>query len=61
VGWSGRRVVVGCADCHDPHRPATETRPPMAGLSLPGALNAEAGGAGAHGEGEAEPPGGRND
>ncbi len=61
VGWSGRRVVMGCADCHDPHRPATETRPPMAGLSLPGALIAEEGGAGAHGEGEAEPPGGRRD
>lgn len=39
VGWRGRRVVMGCADCHDPHSPATEVRPPMAGLELPGPLN----------------------
>lgn len=36
VGWRGRRVIMGCADCHDPHRPATEKRIPMAGFELPG-------------------------
>jgi hypothetical protein len=28
-GWQGRRVVMGCADCHDPHRPALESRTPF--------------------------------
>jgi hypothetical protein len=28
-GWQGRRVVLGCADCHDPHQPATEPRIPF--------------------------------
>jgi hypothetical protein len=28
-GWQGRRVVMGCADCHDPHRPTVETRIPF--------------------------------
>ncbi len=28
-GWQGRRVVMGCADCHDPHRPALESRVPF--------------------------------
>lgn len=28
-GWLGRRVVMGCADCHDPHRPALEPRIPF--------------------------------
>lgn len=28
-GWEGRRVVMGCADCHDPHRPTTEQRTPF--------------------------------
>jgi hypothetical protein len=28
-GWQGRRVVMGCADCHDPHHPATEKRIPF--------------------------------
>lgn len=46
VGWRGRRVVMTCADCHDPHRPAAEKRMPMAGLGLPGPLRAEEG----HGE-----------
>jgi hypothetical protein len=27
-GWQGRRVVMGCSDCHDPHTPALETRLP---------------------------------
>lgn len=28
-GWEGRRVVMGCADCHDPHKPAIEPRTPF--------------------------------
>lgn len=28
-GWQGRRVVMGCADCHDPHQPAIGTRIPF--------------------------------
>jgi hypothetical protein len=28
-GWQGRRVVMGCADCHDPHHPETEKRIPF--------------------------------
>ena len=28
-GWQGRRVVMGCADCHDPHKPAVESRIPF--------------------------------
>ena len=28
-GWQGRRVVMGCADCHDPHKPAFEPRIPF--------------------------------
>lgn len=28
-GWQGRRVVMGCADCHDPHAPALEVRMPF--------------------------------
>jgi hypothetical protein len=28
-GWQGRRVVMGCADCHDPHHPALEQRIPF--------------------------------
>jgi hypothetical protein len=28
-GWQGRRIVMGCADCHDPHQPAIETRIPF--------------------------------
>jgi len=28
-GWEGRRVVMGCADCHDPHQPAIEPRAPF--------------------------------
>lgn len=41
VGWRGRRVVMTCADCHDPHRPATQQRTPMGGVTLPGALRSE--------------------
>ena len=28
-GWQGRRIVMGCGDCHDPHRPAVGTRIPF--------------------------------
>ena len=28
-GWQGRRVVMGCSDCHDPHRPAPLPRIPF--------------------------------
>lgn len=28
-GWQGRRVVMGCADCHDPHKPTLEPRIPF--------------------------------
>ena len=28
-GWRGRRVVMACADCHDPHHPATDARTPF--------------------------------
>jgi hypothetical protein len=28
-GWQGRRVVMACADCHDPHNPAVQPRIPF--------------------------------
>jgi hypothetical protein len=31
AGWAGRRVVMNCADCHDPHSPGTESRVPFPG------------------------------
>lgn len=34
--WRGRRVVLGCADCHDPHQPAVQPRNPYPGPTLPG-------------------------
>jgi hypothetical protein len=34
-GWRGRRVVMNCADCHDPHQPAVESRIPYPGARLP--------------------------
>ncbi|MEX2531106.1 MAG: hypothetical protein WD960_10070 [Gemmatimonadota bacterium] len=36
-GWAGRRVVMNCTDCHDPHNPALEPRNPYPGPTLPGA------------------------
>ena len=34
-GWQGRRVVMGCTDCHDPHSPALVPRIPFPGPTLP--------------------------
>jgi hypothetical protein len=34
-GWTGRRVVMNCTDCHDPHTPALEPRIPFPGPTLP--------------------------
>ena len=31
VSWGGRRVVMACTACHDPHRPALEARLPFPG------------------------------
>ena len=28
-GWQGRRVVMACPDCHDPHNPAVQPRIPF--------------------------------
>jgi doubled CXXCH motif protein len=28
-GWEGRRVVMSCADCHDPHDPSVKQRVPF--------------------------------
>jgi hypothetical protein len=28
-GWQGRRVVMVCTDCHDPHKPAAPSRIPF--------------------------------
>jgi hypothetical protein len=28
-GWAGRRVVMGCGDCHDPHDPSIGQRVPF--------------------------------
>ncbi len=30
-GWTGRRVVLNCTDCHDPHAPAFAPRMPVRG------------------------------
>ncbi len=34
-GWHGRRVVLNCADCHDPHTPTLEQRIPYPGPRIP--------------------------
>lgn len=34
-GWGGRRVVMNCTDCHDPHRPGLEWRIPFPGPRIP--------------------------
>jgi hypothetical protein len=34
-GWRGPRIIMGCADCHDPHSPALEARVPYPGPHLP--------------------------
>ncbi len=34
-GWRGRRVVMSCPDCHDPHQPAIAPRIPYPGPRLP--------------------------
>jgi hypothetical protein len=34
-GWRGRRIVMNCTDCHDPHRPAIQPRIPYPGPRLP--------------------------
>ena len=33
--WEGRRVVMNCTGCHDPHRPAFEKRIPLRGPTIP--------------------------
>jgi hypothetical protein len=34
-GWQGRRVVMGCADCHDPHHPVLDNRIPFRPPHIP--------------------------
>ena len=34
-GWSGRRVVMNCADCHNPHAPSVAPRTPYPGPRFP--------------------------
>jgi hypothetical protein len=34
-GWQGRRVIMNCADCHDPHNPSIEQRIPFPGPRIP--------------------------
>jgi len=34
-GWQGRRIVMNCTDCHDPHSPAVEPRIPFRAPRLP--------------------------
>ncbi len=34
-GWAGRRVVMNCADCHNPHEPALDPRIPYPAPRIP--------------------------
>ncbi len=34
-GWHGRRVLMNCTDCHDPHQPAVAPRIPYPAPTLP--------------------------
>ncbi len=34
-GWHGRRVLMNCTDCHDPHQPSVEPRLPYPAPSFP--------------------------
>jgi hypothetical protein len=34
-GWHGRRILMNCTDCHDPHKPEPEPRIPYPGPQLP--------------------------
>jgi len=34
-GWRGRRVIMNCTDCHDPHAPAFGPEIPVAGPRIP--------------------------
>lgn len=36
VAWQGRRVVMNCTGCHNPHQPAFEQRIPLRGPTIPG-------------------------
>lgn len=35
AGWQGRRVVMSCTACHDPHAPGFEPRIPFRGPRIP--------------------------
>lgn len=41
VGWQGKRVVMGCGDCHDPHDPDLESRIPYPGPTIPRAAGGD--------------------
>ncbi len=35
VGWQGRRVVMSCTECHDPHAPVLSQQIPFRGPTIP--------------------------
>ena len=35
AGWRGKRVILNCTECHDPHRPQIATKMPVAQPSIP--------------------------